>query len=217
MEIINCLLSFGSLAPNFVGIACSTFLMIKDNDEKKAKENLEEFLKCLYNRKEVFEKQFRDEEYDKYKNNYINMVVDFVVKEKQKDKIKYLAKVVEYIVTAETIREDILLSYLDLVHELRCIDISVLFLFYDIDCELTKYNTDKEKKEFKEKRIDEYIKTIDKISFKYVENKLKAKGLVNDNSGGELSLEDADTITSLSEYGSTFINILTDSKKDKFV
>ena len=210
MDIVNCLLSLGSLAPDFVGGACSILSMIKDYDEKKAQENLEEFLKCLHNKKEIFEEKFRDKEYDNYKKNYINMVVDFVIKEKQKDKIKYLAKVVDYIVGIDDIQEDILLSYLDLLEELRCIDISTLVLLYNIEEELSKYKEDEKDKKIKcqEEKISEYIKNtnLSEESFEYVEQKLKGKGLIVSYNG--LIAEDMGIFKELSDYGRSFINIL---------
>ena len=210
MDISNWLINLGSLVPGFVGTACSILSMMKDYYEEKAKENLEEFLKYLYSNKEIFKEQFEDKEYDERKNNYINMVVDFVIKEKQKEKIEYLAKVTEYIVSIDNIQEDILLSYLDLLGELRCIDISTLILFYDIERELNKYTEDERDKklEYQEEKINEYIKetNLSEESFQYVEQKLKGKGLVVAYNG----IIDCNMgiFKELSDYGRNFINIL---------
>lgn len=212
MEFIkNIILDAGSdYLPVLPGAVCKAISIVIDYNKRKAEENMQIFLEELYQNKDKFNKDIKDDEYNQYKNNYINMLLDFVIKEKEKNKIKYLAKATCYITNVKDLREDMLLSYLDLLAELRCIDIAILFLLNDIDTKLSDYDSDEKKQKYKDKEIKRFIKesNLDNESFDYVEQKLKAKGLVNNHDGGGLLLEGTDTITSLSDYGRKFIEIL---------
>lgn len=218
-------------APGVGGVLSKLVVKAYEYDENKAEENLQQFLEYLKEYQKELGILLEEENYHQMKLKYINMIVRSVIYEKQPDKIKYFAKVTKYLIGLKEVQEDVYLSYIDILKELRMMDISILFMYGEIDKDLKNKKLELEKTDspdnygfrqnnpidiFKEEHtkqvIDEYIKEakVDESVVSYIRYKLQAKGLLQQQMGITGAGQDFEFDPNLTRYGEKLIEILGD-------
>lgn len=113
-----------------------------------------------------------------FRNKYFPMVMDYVIDEPQERKIEYIINGLMSIASVNNLQEDFLLTYYDLLKELRLSDLLVLYLNKYIDNK-SKYINGKNQFDFKNVRKNFQNKTsLNDIQINYIEDKLVSKGLM---------------------------------------
>lgn len=110
------------IAPGVV----TTYLSYK---QKRTEKNIMHILDELKNRLDIIEEHLKSMEKDEFnlvKNTVFPMIFDFVIDEAQEDKIKYIANGIENIIVYKITDEDLILTYFDVLSELRMIDLKEL-------------------------------------------------------------------------------------------
>ncbi|WP_271814156.1 hypothetical protein [Clostridium beijerinckii] len=110
------------VAPGIV----TTYLSYKQKrTEKMIMSTLDEF-KDRINKIEEQLKNMEGNEFDFVKNTAFPIMADFIIDEPQEEKIKFIVNGIESIVTYRITDEDLILTYFDVLHDLRVIDIKEL-------------------------------------------------------------------------------------------
>ena len=110
------------IAPGVV----TTYLSYK---QKRTEKNIMAMLDELKNRLNIIEEHLRameEDEINLIKNKVFPMIFDFVIDEAQERKIKYIANGIENIIAYKITDEDLILTYFDVLSELRMIDLKEL-------------------------------------------------------------------------------------------
>lgn len=95
--------------------------------------NITTFAKELHSQLDLLRKnlEFKNEEQKERIDKLYNYVMDYVIDEQQEEKIHYIVNGFVNITNHEYITDDFILTYYDVLKELRMVDISVLRLMYN--------------------------------------------------------------------------------------
>lgn len=122
----------GSVVPG----AVSAVLAYK---QKRQERNYEKFMEITNERCQELEdklEKLSEASRRKFITEYFGIVSDYVLDEKQEEKIKYIVNGFINLASIENSKEDFVLTYYDALKELRMVDIAVLRTYKDIDLQL---------------------------------------------------------------------------------
>lgn len=117
--------SMSSLIPGVSGA-------VQGYKRKRFEENITNFVNQLLAHLEQVNKnlEFKTTEQKIKVDQLFNIVMDYVIDEPQEEKIKYMVNGFVDLTSHENVSEDFVLTYYDVLKELRMVDISVLRLMY---------------------------------------------------------------------------------------
>lgn len=117
----------GTIAPSVV----TTYIAYR---QKRQEKMYEEFMLQTKEKIEVLENRLRnlsENKYYEFKEKFFGMVSDYVFQEIQEEKIKYIVNGLINIASLPDIKEDFILTYYDILKELRLRDIAILKFYAD--------------------------------------------------------------------------------------
>lgn len=160
----------GSVVP---GVA-SVILAYK---QKRSEKMIVEFMIETKKRQQVLEDkliQLEEERFVEIKGKYFGLVLDYVMENKQEEKIEYLVNGFINLVSMEELQEDVVLIYYDILNSLNLLDIRVLKI-YDFST-----------------RTEDYYDVLDDVGISHdqytlIQNKLEQLGLLETK--GQLQYE----------------------------
>lgn len=190
------------IAPGVV----TTYLSYKQKrTEKNIMHTLDEFKNRL-NKIEEHLKVMEENEIDFIKNTVFPIIFDFVIDEPQEEKIGYIVDGVENIIAYKITDEDLILTYFDVLHELRIIDIRELLYInnYLIDGNQAYSSSDQfNESEAVKKHIYKKLEKYNLIVIQPIIAELEGKEYTIDRHRAKISA-----------FGRNFINfILNENKK----
>lgn len=107
--------------------------------QKRQERNYEKFIEITNERCQELEdklEKLSEASRSKFITEYFGIVSDYVLDEKQEEKIKYIVNGFINLASIENSKEDFVLTYYDTLKELRMVDIAVLRTYKDIDLQL---------------------------------------------------------------------------------
>lgn len=128
---MSCELFLEGVAGTVVPGVVTSYLAYK---QKRQERMYEEFMIETKQRVRFLEDRLRnltEEQYKNFKDNYFGLVSDYVFEEVQQEKIKYLVNGLINIAEIPNVNEDFVLTYYDVLKELRVRDIGVLKFYYE--------------------------------------------------------------------------------------
>lgn len=135
--------------------------------------NITIFAKELHSQLDLLRKnlEFKNEEQKKRIDKLYNYVMDYVIDEQQEEKIHYIVNGFVNITNHDHVTDDFILTYYDVLKELRMVDISVLRLMYN-----SRYAFEKYSNESYQNVIEKY--GISDEQYDSVRRNLQRKGLL---------------------------------------
>ena len=118
----------GTIAPSVV----TTYIAYK---QKRQEKMYEEFMIQTKGKIEILENRLRslnENQYYQFKEKFFGLVSDYVFDEIQEEKIQYMVNGLINIASLPNIKEDFILTYYDILKELRIRDIAILKFYADI-------------------------------------------------------------------------------------
>ena len=186
----------GQIAPGVV----TTYLSYRQKrSERMIMSALDEFKNRLNN----IETQLRDmteKEMNFIKNKALPIMFDFIINEQQGEKVKFIVNGMENIITYRITDEDLILTYFDVLNELRIIDIKELLEINNSNSrgQVSVTSTQINKIEAVKKHIFKKLQKYDLITINTTWGEMGGK---------EYTIDKKRTIINV--FGANFINFIT--------
>lgn len=192
----------GQVAPGVM----TTYLSYK---QKRSEKNILRALDEINKRINNLENHLKESnlvEIEFIKNNVFPKILDFIIDEQQEEKVEFIVNGFENIVVYRLNDEDIILTYLDVLHELRMFDIRELININNNKIESmedTKESTDINETEAVYKHIYLKLQKYNLVTFPQLVDEL----------GGQEYTISRNRVT-VSMFGKNFINFISNYKNN---